>query len=177
MTHSYVDLYKHASDSLIDAMREVIQLIGLDGEIFEINMKITNLMRDSIINHRIESAAVLYNGKVELTYKRLESVRDINTSLVSSIKYLLEMLKVAFEDPSLVQEIALCQKLLDDIMNFINKEYIINDVNLAEISQNLLLFISKYSDKRFLPQFNLILDQIFKLYNLSFKDHSNITNL
>lgn len=176
MTREFVDLYKYASDALIAAMQEVIQLIDIDGEMFKLDMLLLRVMRDPVQKQDTGKSTALYNEKLAVMHRRSESVRVINSSLVSSIKGLIKMIDVAFGDPTLVQEIALCQKQTDAIINFINKDYVIKDVDISGVKQLLLVNIYKYTRKEQLPQFVKIIDQLLKLYNISVKADIEMNN-
>ncbi len=172
MTQSFIHMYKLSSDCLINAMKELVRLISIDGMSYRTDMRVMELMHNSKLNNNLSIASVVYNEKMEIINKRAKSVMSINNYISSSIDYLLKMIEIAFEDTSLVQEVSLCHKHINAISDFVNKDYLIKDISIPGISQRLLLFMLRYENKKNLPQFKLILDRISRLCSILEKPES-----
>ncbi len=166
MTQNFIHMYKLSSDCLINAMKELVRLISIDGIASKTDKRVRGLMSGPNLNDYLSIASVLYNEKMDIISKRAKTVDSINNYLSSSINYLLKMIEIAFEDTSLVQEVSLCHKHIDAISDFISKDYILKDISIPGISQRLLLFLLKYDNKKNLPQFKLILDRISRLCSI-----------
>lgn len=166
MASNFLDAYKSSSNNLISALNEAIKLLEMKGELFEIDDAITHEVKALNYNNSVKLAS-LYNKKNDALRIVERNVNSMNASIISSINSLIIMLEEAFEKPSLVYEITLCQGQMDSICDFINKEYLKDDINIELVKQPLLLFILKHNEKRNLPQYEKILNQILELYNVA----------
>ena len=166
MTQNFIHMYKLSSDCLINAMKELVRLISIDGKTYRTDIRVIELMHNSKLNNNLSIASEIYNEKMDIINKRAKSVGIINNYISSSIDYLLKMIEIAFEDTSLVQEVSLCHKHINAISDFVSKDYIINDISIPGISQRLLLFMLRNDNRKSIPQFNLVLEKISKLCSL-----------
>ena len=163
MDSTFLNSLKSSYSSLINAMNEAIELINVKEKLFNIELEIIGKIntKDDV------GAAKLHSERLLILNKIANISQSMNVSIVSSISSLILMLDEAFQDPSLTKEITICQGQMKAIMGFVNKEYIKKDINLEAIKQPLLFFIVKYYSKKDREQFNVILNQLFSLYNIA----------
>lgn len=166
MASNFIDLYKSSSNNLINALNEAIKLLGLKEELFQIDIEIIEGLKDSIHENSIKTAP-LYKNQMDVLRILEQVVSSMNTSVEKSINDLISMLEQAFANPSLVYEITICQDQMDSIYDFISKEYLKEDIHIKSLEQTLLLFILKHNEKRTLPQYDKILNQLLELYNIA----------
>lgn len=163
MDNSIFQLYINSSQALIDAMKNAVQIINIDSNIQKEKIRIKQLSTEDESNTLLRNTASLLMTREKYT-------RIINEKLIDScfqiIKFIKEIIKIS---PN-ADEIRLAQQQLTAIVDFIQKPYILKDINLSSLSTIILSTTNGLIEKEELPQYKLLIDYLTKLYFLAIKD-------
>ncbi len=163
MDNSIFQLYINSSQALIDAMKNAVQIINIDSNIQKEKIRIKQLSTEDESNTLLRNTASLLITREKYT-------RIINEKLIDScfqiIKFIKEIIKIS---PN-ADEIRLAQQQLTAIVDFIQKPYILKDINLSSLSTIILSTTNGLIEKEELPQYKLLIDYLTKLYFLAIKD-------
>lgn len=169
MDQAFLQLYMDSSNALIEAMKYGIQLIKLDGQILreDINIKSARISEDS---------KVLTNGiqnRTLFSAQRIPIVQALNENLKTSCSNIVSFLQNVITQNSQIGELALAQKQLSAIMEFIKREPIKKDVDLSAISSDIMQIIISITTKvntANRPQYELILKYMTDILKFTKED-------
>ncbi|WP_299100668.1 hypothetical protein [uncultured Alistipes sp.] len=163
MDNSIFQLYINSSQALIDAMKNAVQIINIDGDIQREQNRIRQLSSEDESN-------LLLRNTTSLLITREKYVQIINEKLIDSCFQIIDYIKEIININSNAEEVRLAQQQLTAIVDFIQKPYILKDINLSSLSTTILSTTNDLNKKEGLPQYKLLIDYLTKLYFLAIKD-------
>lgn len=162
MDNSIFQLYINSSRSLIDAMKNAVQIINIDGAIQKEKIQIKQLSMEDESN-------ILLKNTASLLMTREKYVQIINDELRNSCVYVIKLIKEIVKISSNAEEIQLAQQQLTAIVDFIQKPYIFNDIDLSSLSAIISSTTNELIEKEGLPQYKLLIDYLTRLYLFTIK--------
>lgn len=154
-------LYQDSADALLNAMKDALKLIDINGSIEQESMK-------SQVGNDCGITELQITRMLELATTKKIILERISSGIVISLQKIIELIRLVYENslfttPSYLK---LIQSQLTSIYDFVKKPYIAKDIDITIVVAELAVLINNYKNTQQLPQNEFIVRLLREIYQL-----------